>query len=140
MPDSRPHPPTHCVITSFGVLHAPAPEGDAVAVDLRTALRNPHHDPNMRELTGLDEPVSEHVLATPGAEQIITDTVTRVTAILTAYRHTSTRRCDVHVYCQGGRHRSVAVAEAVAARLTDLGFGVEIEHRDITKPVIQPTN
>ena len=128
---------TNVLITSYGVLHAPAPEGDALTVDLRTALRNPHHDPAMRQLTGLDEPVRAHVLATPGAWDIIDRTVSRVLAMLGYAPTGHTAPLPVHTFCQGGRHRSVAIAEAVAAELRDCGITVQVTHRDVTKPVVQ---
>ena len=123
-------------ITSYGVLHAPAPEGNALTVDLRTALRNPHHDPAMRQLTGLDESVRTHVLATPGAWEIIDQTVTRVLALLD-YKVQYAAPLPVHTFCQGGRHRSVAIAEAIAAELRDCGVSVQVTHRDVTEPVVQ---
>jgi RNase adapter protein RapZ len=141
------HPPTRkdtvtdtairVVITTYGVLHGQAPAGDALTVDLRTALRNPHRDPAMRYKTGLDPEVREHVLATPGADRIIAHTVERVLAVLHAWADPHNLRSDLHVYCKGGRHRSVAIAEAVADRLRTFGVGVEVEHRDILKPVVR---
>ena len=124
-------------ITSYSVLHAPAPEGNALTVDLRTALRNPYHDPAMRQLTGLDEPVRVHVLATPGARQIIEQSATRVLALLAYHRPGDSGPLLVHTFCQGGRHRSVAVAEAVAAQLRECGVSAQVTHRDVTKPVVQ---
>ena len=125
-------------IITFGVLHGPPPPGDALTVDLRTALRNPHRNPALRHLTGLDAPVREHVLATPGAAAVIDDTVARVLAALAGFHRPRGVCCAVHVYCQGGKHRSVAIAEQVAARLAAGGTAVTVEHRDVGKPVIQP--
>lgn len=124
-------------IITYGVLHGPAPHGDAITVDLSDALRNPHNDPAMRYLTGLDAAVRNHVLSTPGADQVIADTVERILAIHFAWAVPRGRHCGAHIYCRGGRHRSVAVGEAVAERLRGLGFDVEINHRDIGKPVVQ---
>lgn len=122
-------PGTRIVIKTFGVLHAPAPRENnpAISVDLTTALRNPANDPAMIQMTGLDAKVRSHVLATPGAEAIINDLVQQVFA--TGH--------NAHVFCQGGRHRSVAVAEESAARLRAHGLIVEVQHRDIDKPVKQ---
>lgn len=129
--------PIKVVITTYGVLHGEPPEGDAVTVDLRRALRNPHEDPAMRYKTGLDPEVRDHVLSTPGADQVITNTVQRILAVLYGWAEPQWRS-DAHIFCKGGRHRSVAIAEAVANRLRSMGIGVEVEHRDINKPVIQP--
>jgi RNase adaptor protein for sRNA GlmZ degradation len=128
------------VIITYGSLHGEAPEGTApvISVDLRTALRNPADDPAMIHMTGLDARVRDHVLSTPGAQEIIADTVGRILAAY-AWSGATNRRQDAMIFCRGGRHRSVAIAEAVAARLRSLGHNTEVEHRDITLPVQPPT-
>lgn len=124
------------IITSYGVLHGAPPAGDMLTVDLSRALRNPHHDPAMKFKTGLDDDVREHVLATPGADEIIDRTVDRIEAART-YGAMHGELTEVGVYCKGGRHRSVAIAEAVAMELRARGIRTEVEHRDIDKPVVQ---
>jgi len=128
------------VITTAGVLHGPLPECTAptILVDLRTALRNPADDPGMIKLTGLDAKVRDHVLNTPGAQQIIDDTVGRILAAYTWTGATGHRQ-DALIICMGGRHRSVAIAEEIARRLHAHGHGADVEHRDIGKPV-QPSS
>ena len=129
---------TEVVITTFGVLHGEAPSGDALTVDLRHALRNPFDDPAMRELTGFDQVVREHVLETEGAQDIIGDALGRIQAALTWARGWHDPRIvEVHVFCKGGRHRSVAVGQELCRSLTeDFGIGAEITHRDVDKPVV----
>lgn len=126
-------------ITTFGVLHGAAPEGDALTVDLRPALRNPHDDPAMRELTGLDKRVREHVLATPGARKLISQAACRVVALDHGLVGPRDKDVLMHVFCQGGRHRSVAIAEAIAVELRAVDYDVEVVHRDINKPVVHKT-
>jgi UPF0042 nucleotide-binding protein len=122
----------HVHVTSFGYGHAPAPEAD-LTVDARRHLRNPHADPAMRDLTGLDEAVRQHVLATPGAARLIHNTT-----VLVADLHAQTRApVTVAVGCVGGRHRSVAIAEEVAATLRSDGVKATVTHRDVHHPVIQ---
>lgn len=122
-------PGTSILITTFGILHGPAPRENTpvVAVDLTTALRNPADDPGMIYMTGLDAKVRDHVLSTAGAEEIISAAVEQ---ILTAGH-------NAHFWCQGGRHRSVAAAEEAAARLRARGMAVTVVHRDIDKPVLR---
>ncbi|MGW3114434.1 RapZ C-terminal domain-containing protein [Streptomyces sp. NPDC001091] len=124
------------VVTSFGYGHSPAPEAD-ITLDTRRHLRNPHHDPAMRDLTGLDSAVRQHVLTTPGARHLITNTAVMAQILLTDVADARQRLVTVAVGCVGGRHRSVAIAEEIAVSLRSLGVGVEVEHRDIDKPVIQ---
>src|SRR5690606_2777928 len=107
------------VITTYGVLHGPAPdEGDVLLIDLSNALRNPHHDPQMRYRTGLDPMVRHHVLTTPGADRIVALNVDRIRALVTVHTlQVQPILTRVHVACRGGRHRSVAVAEEIAREL-----------------------
>ncbi|GLU46308.1 RapZ C-terminal domain-containing protein [Nocardiopsis ansamitocini] len=125
------------LITSFGALHQDPPSGDAITVDLTKALHNPHTDPKMRTLTGLDHAVRRHMETTPGSRAVVERTVDRVLAAM-AYHDGHGELTEVHVYCQGGRHRSVWVAEETAAHLRALGIGVEVEHRHIFRGVVQP--
>lgn len=122
----------HVRVTSFGYGHAPAPEAD-LTVDARRHLRNPHADPAMRELTGLDERVRDHVLRTPGAGTTVYAAATFARE-LTDY---TTQPVTVAVGCVGGRHRSVALAEQIAATLNERGVPTTVTHRDVHRPVIQ---
>src|SRR5690606_18450160 len=67
------------VITTYGILHGPAPaDGDALLIDLSSALRNPHQDPELRYRNGLDPAVRDHVLTTPGADRVVALGVDRI--------------------------------------------------------------
>ena len=61
-------------------------------------------------------------------------TVTRVRAHLAALPD---GLVELHIYCKGGKHRSVAVAEEAALWLRAAGIGTEVRHRDITEPLVQ---
>ena len=129
------------VIKSYGVLHREAPgEEVALAVNLTTALRNPPEDPAVRErmvqLTGLDAQVRTYVLDTPGALEIVSRTADQLRTLVEHWGNPTRRIVHAHVYCKQGRHRSVAVAEEVATWLREAGYGVEVDHLDITKPVV----
>lgn len=127
------------VITTYGVLHGPAPdEGDVLLIDLSNALRNPHANPDMRYRTGLDPMVRHHVLSTPGADRIVALNVDRIRALVTVHTlQVQPMLTRVHIACRGGRHRSVAVAEEIARELRREGIGTEVYHRDIDKPVVE---
>ncbi|MEU8151818.1 RNase adapter RapZ [Nonomuraea sp. NPDC048901] len=119
------------LVTSFGYGHADPPEAD-VTLDARRLLHDPHVDPAMREMTGLDETVRRHVLATRGAKAWIEHEAALVRALLGLGRPVT-----VAFGCAGGRHRSVVMASECARLLTAAGFTVTVEHRDVTKPVIR---
>ena len=118
------HSPSFVVVlvTSFGYLHS-TPRAD-VLVDVREHLRDPHVDPAFRELTGHDTAVMERVLATPGAGALIDALVAAAAALLPGACKTG-RLVRVAIGCAGGRHRSVVIANAVAARLALAGWGTE---------------
>ncbi|MEV4383800.1 RNase adapter RapZ [Streptosporangium sp. NPDC049644] len=92
-------------ITSFGYGHSPAPEAD-LTIDARRNLRNPHHNPAMRQLTGLDLSVRTHVLNTPGARTLIRHTAACILALLAGTGQDVTLATG----CTGDWHRSVARA------------------------------
>ena len=129
------------LITTYGTLHGPAPdEGDALTIDLSNALRNPHANPDMRYLTGLDPEVRQHVLETPGAERIVDINVDRIRALATVHSmQWQPQLTRVHIACRGGRHRSVAIAEEIARQLRAEGLEVEVQHRDMGRPVVETT-
>ncbi|MEU3565410.1 RNase adapter RapZ [Kitasatospora sp. NPDC006786] len=100
-------------------------------------FRNPHHDPAMRELTGLDEPVRDHVLQTPGVMWEVERIAESAKAIVYGYANRHRRLVHVTVACRGGRHRSVAIAESVAEYLRIDDTNVEVEHHHVDRPVVQ---
>lgn len=113
-------------VTSFGYGHDPAYAAELV-VDVRETLRNPHHDPAMHGLTGEDPRVREHVMATPGAAELVADIVGKIL---------NGEVSTVAIGCVGGRHRSVALADAIGALLTAKGREVEVYHRDVDMPIL----
>lgn len=127
--------PVQAVVISFGYGHGDPPQAD-ITLDARRHLRNPHADPAMRELTGLHSRVRHHVLTTPGARNLIGHAAAMASDLLTDVANERWRLVTVAVGCVGGRHRSVALAEEIAAELRAGGVGVETEHRDLDKEVL----
>lgn len=129
--------PTTAVVgvTSFGYRHLPgAPPRADLTVDVREQLRDPHVDPAFRMLTGHDAVIVERVLTTPGAAGLLEALVAAVVAVAPGARAAG-RRVRVAIGCAGGRHRSVVLADALAARVTRAGFGVEVTHLHVREPV-----
>lgn len=124
-------------VISFGFGHGTPPRADFV-IDVRDFLRNPFDDMELRELTGLDEAVRQHVLDTPGAIGLLRNvaaTASALAADLAPHRHVVT----VAWGCSGGRHRAVALAEETAALVWASGADmVEVQHRDVDKPLLAP--
>ncbi|MFF5637332.1 hypothetical protein [Streptomyces sp. NPDC012825] len=127
------------VVSSIGVRHdgAHALVTDGLYLDLSRALRNPAADPTMRYRTGLDDDVHAHVLATPGALEVIFRTPVQLRAL--ADEVPVGRLVRLTVACQGGRHRSVAVAQTVGRLVWEAwggAYGVDIEHHHVDHPVL----
>jgi len=120
-------------ITTFGYGHGDAPEAD-ITLDARRLFRNPHHDPAMRTMTGLDAEVFAHVLDTPGVQAAVLGTA----KLAYDLAHTTGRDVRVAVGCTGGRHRAPAMASAIRDELVEtLGWaGVTLTHRDVHRPLL----
>ncbi|MGW4476981.1 RapZ C-terminal domain-containing protein [Nonomuraea sp. NPDC004354] len=134
--DGAPDEDAEAVIVSFGYGHSPAPGAD-LTIDARRHFRNPHHDPRMRELTGLDMAVRHHVMATSGVRSLVSNSASWVRDVIDEASTETSRPVTVAVGCVGGRHRSVAIAEWIAETLRGHGVRVAVAHRDVDKPVIQ---
>lgn len=131
------------VLTTFGTLHCEPPINTALTVNLADQLRNPPEDPRVRaamlQNNGLTPYVRDYVLATPGAQEIVDNSVAQLRALVAGWGNTARpSRMTVRgtFFCKGGRHRSVAIAEAVADALNAEGIGTEVDHMDILEPVV----
>jgi len=116
-------------VESFGFKFGIPIDSDIV-MDVRF-LPNPHWDEALRPLTGLDEPVRAFVVDRPATERFVTDFVAMIAGILPEYAQEGKSYLTVSIGCTGGRHRSVAVVEEVAARLRASGQPVRTGHRDV---------
>lgn len=125
-------------ITSFGYRHGAPPSSADLVLDVRDLIRDPHVDPQLRQMTGHDEVVVAKVMGTPGTQALVDVIVQAVTVAAQPFSATY-QPADIHVAigCQGGRHRSVVLADRVAQTLRDGGHEVAAVHRDIDRPVVQ---
>ena len=94
-------------------------------------LANPHYDPLLRPLTGRDEAVAAHVQADPGFAAFFNNLTVLLEPLLPRYRREGKSYLTLAIGCTGGRHRSVAVAERLAAWLADKVPQVKLSHRDV---------
>jgi RNase adapter protein RapZ len=114
-------------IVSFGYKYGVPVDADLVA-DCRF-LPNPHWVPSLQPLTGLDAGVRDYVLSQQGAPEFL-DAYLRVLEVsLPGFEREGKRYVTLAVGCTGGKHRSVAMAEQIAARLG--GRDVTVSHRDL---------
>ncbi len=116
-------------VVSFGYKNGLPVDADLV-VDCRF-LPNPHWVPELRPLSGLDAPVQEYVLGQAEAKQFLDGYVDLFDLVAKGYAREGKRYATLAVGCTGGRHRSVAMAEKLAARLRERGMEVQVNHRDV---------
>jgi len=117
-------------VMSFGFKYGLPADADLVA-DMRF-LPNPFWNPELRSKTGLDEEVSDYVLAQEGAAEFISAYGKALAPVLAGYQRENKRHATIAVGCTGGKHRSIAVAEELAALLRGFpGVAVSVKHRDL---------
>jgi UPF0042 nucleotide-binding protein len=114
-------------IVSFGYKYGLPVDADLVA-DCRF-LPNPHWVPDLRPMSGLDAPVREYVLGQPAAKSFVDAYLSVLDVSLPGFEREGKRHVTLAVGCTGGKHRSVAVATELAARLA--GQDVAVSHRDL---------
>jgi RNase adapter protein RapZ len=115
-------------LMSFGYARGVPRDADLV-FDMRF-LKNPHWVPELRPLTGLDPAVSAHVRSDPAFAPAFDSILGLLRLLLPGYAREGRAYLTVAFGCTGGRHRSVAVAEAAAAELDEAGWGNAVVHRD----------
>ncbi len=116
-------------VISFGYKYGLPADADLV-VDCRF-IPNPFWVPELRPLTGLDADVRDFVLAAEGAEEFVDRYAALLEVVADGYRREGKRYVTLAVGCTGGKHRSVAVAEQLGARLSASGVEASVVHRDL---------
>ena len=116
-------------LLSFGFKNGLPLDADMV-LDVRF-LPNPHWVPELRPQTGLSEPVSAYVLAQQPALDFLTRLEHLLDTMAPGYVDEGKRLATVAIGCTGGKHRSTAMTEELAARLRRRGQAVHVVHRDL---------
>lgn len=117
---------TQCI--SFGFKNGLPKEADLV-FDVR-CLPNPFYVPELREHTGLEAPVRDYMMAAPESQELLRRLLELVDFLLPLYQEEGKSQLTIAVGCTGGRHRSVAFAQAIGEHLRAQGSLVAIIHRD----------
>lgn len=116
-------------VMSFGFKYGVPLDADFV-FDMRF-LPNPFWIPELRNFTGQDAPVAEFVMAQEGAPEFVDRVVALMDPVTEGYIREGRRYVTVAVGCTGGKHRSVAVAEALRTRLSSDDIATFVVHRDL---------
>ena len=119
-------------IMSFGFARG-VPRNADLVLDMRF-LRNPHWQEELRGLTGLDPAVGAYIAGDEAYADALAKIEDLLLTLLPRYRAEGKSYVSIAFGCTGGRHRSVHVAERVAARLRAAGFSPSLDHRDLATP------
>jgi UPF0042 nucleotide-binding protein len=119
-------------IVSFGFKYGPPVDADVV-LDVRF-LDNPYFVPELKPLSGLDEPVKRYVLGGAETQEFMRRTRDLLEYVMPKYEREGKSYLTIAVGCTGGRHRSVAIAEALAGDLSARAAApLAVVHRDLDR-------
>jgi len=117
-------------LMSFGFKYGLPADADMVA-DARF-IANPHWQEALRAKTGNDSEVADYVLSQPGVKDFEESYLATLKIVLAGYRKENKRFATIAIGCTGGKHRSVALTNEIAARLAeDAEIRVAVSHRDL---------
>lgn len=116
-------------VISFGFKYGIPVDADYVA-NMRF-LPNPFWVPDLRPQSGKDAPVADYVMSQPGAAEFLEGYLPVLETVADGFLREGKRFMQVAIGCTGGKHRSVAMTEAIVARLKDRGYDTRAAHRDL---------
>lgn len=117
-------------LLSFGFKHGLPPEADLV-FDVRF-LKNPHFEPGLRRLTGLDPKVVRYLKRAPGTLELQRRLMDFLDFVIPKYVEEGKSYLTLAIGCTGGRHRSVMIARELAQKLEERDdVTVRLRHRDL---------
>ncbi|MBA3639098.1 MAG: RNase adapter RapZ [Acidobacteriota bacterium] len=117
-------------VLSFGFKHGIPVDSDLL-FDVRF-LPNPHFVPTLRPHTGRDADVVKYINKSKATHEFLTHTLNLLKFLVPQYVHEGKTYLTIGIGCTGGRHRSVAISEALKKGLSGLpGVRVRVKHRDI---------
>ena len=122
---------------SFGFKYGVPVDADLV-FDVRF-LENPYFVKDLRRLSGLDAPVRDFVLGSTEAQELVARVRDLLSFSMPRYEREGKSYLTVAFGCTGGRHRSVALAEALAVELrAQADLPITVVHRDMAREAAKP--
>jgi len=118
-------------VISFGYKYG-IPEESDLLFDTRF-VQNPFFVAGLKTLTGLDPPVLDFLHQQSEYNEFLERITDLLLFLVPRYRQEGKSYLTIAVGCTGGRHRSVAMAHEISARLTERGHSIKIVHRDLEK-------
>ena len=116
---------------SFGFKYGIPLEADLV-FDVR-CLPNPFYVKELKQLTGLDEPVRDYIMSFDITSKFLEKLTDYLDFTLPLYKQEGKSELVVGIGCTGGKHRSVTIARLLNAHLIEHRQKAAIHHRDIWK-------
>ena len=116
------------IVQSFGFKYGIPPESDLV-FDVRF-LPNPYYEMSLREKNGTDPDVRDYVFQGGTADVLMSHLTALIDFLLPRYMAEGKSNLIISIGCTGGKHRSVAIAEALSEHLRGREYGVVTMHRD----------
>ena len=117
------------LIQSFGFKHGLPTDANFV-FDTR-CLPNPHWEPGLREMSGLEEPVRDYLQAQPVVIDMLEDLKGFIERWIPVFEAENRSYLTVSIGCTGGHHRSVFLADMIGAYFSEKREGVIVRHRDL---------
>lgn len=121
----------HVNVESFGFKYGVPSDADLV-FDVRF-LPNPYYVPELSHQCGLDAPVKEFIFSHEQTGEFMKKLTDLIGFLLPQYAEEGKPSIVIAIGCTGGHHRSVAIAEAVAAFAAKQGFASDCTHRDVSR-------
>lgn len=118
-------------VLSFGFKYGIPADADLV-FDVRF-LPNPYYIEELKPLTGNDKAIQDYVFGFEAAGEFLDKMTDLLMFLLPKYVDEGKNSLVIAVGCTGGKHRSVTLANALAAKLKETKYGCKVEHRDIDK-------
>jgi len=124
-------------LVSFGFKYGTPVDADIV-LDARF-LDNPYFIPELRPLSGLDPAVARHVLGSAETQEFVRRTRELLEYVMPKYEREGKSYLTIAIGCTGGRHRSVALADALARELSGPSRpSIAVVHRDVERGSVVP--
>lgn len=116
------------MVVSFGFKYGVPQEADLV-FDVR-CLPNPFYVPELKKLTGLDQPVVDYVMQSPESQEFLCRIESFLEYALPLYVKEGKSQLMIAVGCTGGKHRSITFARKIGEFCQKLGYAPSVQHRD----------
>jgi len=120
-------------VNSFGFKYGVPPDADIV-MDVRF-LPNPHYIPELKNHTGMEDPVHAYVMKHEATKKFLIKFQDLLSDLLPAFVKEGKTHLTVAIGCTGGNHRSVAISREITEHIKSRGYQVTLRHRDMGKDI-----